>query len=64
MALLSYTLAGVAAIAGLVVLSAFFSSSETAIFTLSDEWVAAQSSDGNDGVSTIRALRGDPTASS
>ncbi|MFW6435105.1 MAG: CNNM domain-containing protein [Halovenus sp.] len=50
----------VAVIALLVVLSAFFSSTETAIFTLSDEWLAGQAA-GNDGrVTLLQTLRRDP----
>jgi Mg2+/Co2+ transporter CorB len=51
---------GVVAVAGLVVLSAFFSSSETAIFTLSEEWLAAQADSTDPDVSTLVALRRDP----
>jgi Mg2+/Co2+ transporter CorB len=43
----------------LVALSAFFSSSETAIFTLPDAWVDAQTA-GDRRVDTLRELRGDP----
>jgi Mg2+/Co2+ transporter CorB len=60
MATLSSALLGVVAIIGLVTLSAFFSSSETAIFTLSDQWLAEQSSSGDRRLDTLRELRSDP----
>ena len=50
----------VAVIAVLVVLSAFFSSTETAIFTLSDDWLAAQAADSDSRVSLLQTLRRDP----
>lgn len=40
--------------------SAFLSSSETAIFTLPDEWVTAQDSATDQRMATLRELRGDP----
>ncbi|MGZ0746211.1 MULTISPECIES: CNNM domain-containing protein [unclassified Haloparvum] len=60
MALDTFTLAGSAAIAGLVALSAFFSSSETAIFTLSDEWITEQESLGDARIAVLQELRSDP----
>ncbi|WP_336021689.1 DUF21 domain-containing protein [Halobellus salinisoli] len=53
---------GVAAavIGVLVVLSAFFSSSETAIFTLSEEWLAESASSTDRRLVTLRELRSDP----
>lgn len=60
MATLSFTLLGLAVVAVLVVLSAFFSSSETAIFTLPEEWIAEQDSAGDRRVETLRELRSDP----
>jgi Mg2+/Co2+ transporter CorB len=53
-------LLSVALIAVLVVLSAFFSSTETAIFTLSEDWLAEQAA-GNDGrITLLQGLRRDP----
>jgi len=46
------------AVLGLVCLSAFFSSSETAIFAVSEEWIASQT-DQNAG-RTLKHLREDP----
>jgi Mg2+/Co2+ transporter CorB len=51
---------GVVAVAGLVALSAFFSSSETAIFTLPDDWLAARADSTDPDVATLVALRRDP----
>ena len=56
---LIFTIAGVAAIGVLVTLSAFFSSSETAIFTLSEDWLAEQD-EATPGVAVLRHLRADP----
>ncbi|AEN05132.1 CNNM domain-containing protein [Halolamina sp.] len=52
-------LVGVAAIAVLLLLSAFFSSSETAIFTVPAEWVADQAIE-SDNARTLALLREDP----
>jgi Mg2+/Co2+ transporter CorB len=60
MASLSVTLAGVGAVTLLVLLSAFFSSSESAIFTLSDERLAASERHGDGRFETLRHLREDP----
>ena len=60
MATLPFTLLGVGAIIGLVVLSAFFSSSETAIFTLSDRWLTDQTSADDRRLAVLRDLRSDP----
>jgi Mg2+/Co2+ transporter CorB len=52
-------LVGVAATAVLLLLSAFFSSSETAIFTVPSEWITAQSTE-SDNARTLAKLRDDP----
>lgn len=57
---LSSTLLGVGAIIALVASSAFFSSSETAIFTLSDRWLAEQESTTDGRLAVLRDLRSDP----
>lgn len=51
--------AGVAVIA-LLGLSAFFSSSESAIFSLSEEWVATAADDGQGDSHTLKRLRDNP----
>ncbi|MFC7098984.1 DUF21 domain-containing protein [Halobaculum marinum] len=48
------------AIVVLVGLSAFFSSSETAIFTLPDEWIDEHANSGDPDGATLRDLRDDP----
>jgi Mg2+/Co2+ transporter CorB len=60
MASLSLTVLGLAAIAALVVLSAFFSSSETAIFTLPEGWFAESGGTDNHRAVVLQALRADP----
>lgn len=50
----------IAAIAVLVALSAFFSSSESAIFSLTDEWVGAAAADDSAEGRTLQELRADP----
>lgn len=50
----------VALIVVLVALSAFFSSSETAIFTLSEEWISGQEADSDRRTDALRTLRDDP----
>lgn len=50
----------VAVIAVLVALSAFFSSTETAIFTLPDEWVTEQAAGSDSRASILQGLRDDP----
>jgi Mg2+/Co2+ transporter CorB len=59
MATPTFTALGVASIAGLVALSAFFSSSETALFTLSEEALGS-GEDGDRRLGTLRRLRADP----
>jgi Mg2+/Co2+ transporter CorB len=44
----------------LVVLSGFFSSSETAIFTLPDDWIDERAGRGDPAGTTLRNLRQDP----
>lgn len=56
---LTFTVGGVATVLGLVTLSAFFSSSETAIFTLPETWLAEQDA-ATPGVATLQELREDP----
>ncbi|QCJ45776.1 MULTISPECIES: CNNM domain-containing protein [Haloprofundus] len=51
---------GVVATGVLLVCSAFFSSSETAIFSLSTEWVEQQSTTGDRRAQLLRTLRDDP----
>lgn len=60
MATIAFTVGGVVAIVALVALSAFSSSSETAIFTLSDEWLAEQGSADDRQLSALRDLRSNP----
>lgn len=50
----------VGAILGLVVVSAFFSSSETALFTLSADWLAEQDAAVDGRVGVLRTLRSNP----
>jgi|AntRauTorcE11898_2_1112593.scaffolds.fasta_scaffold12181_2 CBS domain containing-hemolysin-like protein len=57
MAPVSFTAVGIVAIVGLVALSAFFSSSESAIFTLPEDWAA----EGEDGrAAALHDLEDDP----
>ncbi|QCC49736.1 CNNM domain-containing protein [Halapricum salinum] len=51
---------GVASIVVLVCCSAFFSSSESAIFTLPDEWIATQDSTADRRAATLQELQSDP----
>lgn len=60
MAPFSFTPIAVGAIVVLVVVSAFFSSSETAIFSLSDRFFAAEESSTDSRMATLRELRSDP----
>lgn len=60
MASLSLTALGFVVIAVLVALSAFFSSSETAIFTLPDGWFAASGGQEDRRAVTLQRLRDDP----
>ena len=53
-------LAGVATVALLLALSAFFSSSETAIFSLSAEWFEQQAATDDPRASVLKELRDDP----
>lgn len=60
MASLSLTALGLGAIAALVALSAFFSSSESAIFTLPDGWFVESGGDEDSRAVTLQALRANP----
>jgi Mg2+/Co2+ transporter CorB len=60
MVTLSVMALGIGGIAVLVSLSAFFSSSESAIFTLPDEWVDQQDATRDSRVATLQELRSDP----
>lgn len=51
---------GVAAVVGLLVVSAFFSSSEIAIFSLPPEWIESAAAGGNHRANTLATLRADP----
>lgn len=51
---------GAGAVVVLVGLSAFFSSSETAIFSLDVDWITDQSTTGERGAATLKELRDDP----
>jgi Mg2+/Co2+ transporter CorB len=57
---LSFTALGVAAIVVLVGFSAFFSSSESAIFTLPEVWISEQDAATDQRVATLQELRSDP----
>jgi Mg2+/Co2+ transporter CorB len=48
------------ALLALVGLSAFFSSSETAIFTVPDDWLASPDADDDPRAKRLRAMRADP----
>jgi Mg2+/Co2+ transporter CorB len=52
--------AGVAAIVALLALSAFFSSSETAIFTLPEDWGAGTATESDPRYGVLNGLRSDP----
>jgi len=60
MATLTVTAVGVTALLVLVAASAFFSSTESAIFTLPDEWLDAQVPDEDGRVAALQDLRADP----
>ena len=51
---------GLVSIVVLVCCSALFSSSESAIFSLSESWIAAQDSTSDERVATLQELRSDP----
>lgn len=57
---LGFTLFAIGAITGLLLLSAFFSSSEIAIFTLTDDWLATQATSSDPQLQTLRSLRRNP----
>ena len=52
--------AGGAAVAGLLLVSAFFSSSETAIFSLPREWIETQATTEDDRGAVLKDLHDDP----
>lgn len=60
MGTLSILVPSIVAVGVLLVLSAFFSSSESAIFSLSDDWVRASASDDRPNANVLRRLRSDP----
>lgn len=60
MALHSGPVVTVFAIVGLLVLSAFFSSSETVLFTLSGQWLSEQTASNDPRLAALRGLRDDP----
>lgn len=57
---LSVVAAGIAAIVGLLALSAFFSSSETAVFSLPAEWFDRQMATGDQRATVLKRLHDDP----
>lgn len=60
MATISILAPAIVAVGALLLLSAFFSSSQSAIFSLSDEWVRMAACDGRPGTRTLHQLRSDP----
>ena len=60
MAPLGGTVLTVLVLVALLLLSAFFSSSETAIFSLTDQWLSEQSAADDRRIQTLRDLRSDP----
>lgn len=60
MASLSILVPSAVAVIVLLILSAFFSSSESAIFSLSDDWVESVASDGRSETRVLQQLRSDP----
>ncbi|WP_418281086.1 CNNM domain-containing protein [Halorubrum sp. DTA98] len=60
MVLFPFALGGIVAIVVLLAVSAFFSSSETAIFSLSPEWFDAQAATGDPRGRTLKELHDDP----
>ncbi|WP_136686679.1 CNNM domain-containing protein [Halorhabdus amylolytica] len=60
MSVVSTLVPSVVAIAILLGVSAFFSSSESALFSLSEEWVQATKADESAESRTLRELRGNP----
>lgn len=57
---LSILVPSAVAVVVLLILSAFFSSSESAIFSLSDEWVQTAAYDGRSETRILQQLRSDP----
>jgi len=60
MSTLSVLVPSIAAVAVLLSLSAFFSSSESAIFSLPEEWIQTAASDGSPESHTLQKLRANP----
>lgn len=60
MASLTLTVVGIGAIIALVGMSAFFSSSETALFTLTDDWLTDQAQSDDRRMATLQSLQRDP----
>jgi len=60
MATLPLLVPSVVAVVGLVALSAFFSSSESAIFSLPEQWVREAATDGSPDSAALGELRSDP----
>ena len=60
MSTLSILAPSLVAVGILLSLSAFFSSSESAIFSLPDEWIETAASDGSPESRTLQELRGNP----
>lgn len=60
MATLSILIPSTVVILGLLILSAFFSSSESAIFSLSDEWIQSATEGGSPESRVLQHLRSDP----
>ena len=60
MSTLSVVVPSIIAVGMLLALSAFFSSSESAIFSLSDDWIQSVAADGSPESLTLRELRANP----
>lgn len=60
MAPISVLVTSLGAVVVLLLLSAFFSSSESAIFSLSDDWKPAEAANGTPEIQVLRQLRSDP----
>jgi Mg2+/Co2+ transporter CorB len=55
-----FVVVGVVSIVVLLALSAFFSSSEIAVFSLSPEWITERATEGDDDARTLSRLRENP----
>ena len=60
MVTLPVLVSSVVAVVALVALSAFFSSSESAVFSLSEEWIQSTAGNGSPDALALRDLREDP----